>query len=80
MIIPPGKEAEHARYRGQIRNVVFQDITVGGYMPFSIINGYDEDHMIRDVVIQNLTICGHPVKTPEDLKLYQEFAKDIVIK
>lgn len=27
-----------------------------------------------------LTICGHPVKTPEDLKIYQEFAKGIVIK
>ncbi len=80
MIVPKGTEAEHAKYRGQIRNVVFKDIAVDGYKPFSIINGYDKDHMIENITIQNLTFCGHRVMTTKDLKLYQEFAKGIVIK
>ncbi len=78
--VPAGQEAEHSKYRGQIRNIVFKNISVEGYLPYSLINGFDESHQVQNVVIQNLTVCGHKVTTPEELKLHTEIAKGIVIK
>ncbi len=80
LAIPADQESEHAKYRGQIRNVVFKDISVEGYLPYSLINGFDADHSVQNVVIQNLTHCGQKVKTEEDLKLYTENATGIIIK
>jgi len=53
--------------RGNIRGVVFKDITVtGGPFPSSVIRGYDETHGVGDVTIENLVIHGKQILNPED--------------
>lgn len=79
--LPAHKKKEHAQYRGQIRNVTFKNIqVVDGIFPFSVFCGYDEDHVIENVVIENLTVHGKKINTFSDARLYTEFAKNIHLK
>ena len=80
LAVPEAKKAGHASYRGQIRNIVFENISVEGYLPYSVINGYDDDHSVENVIIQNLTVCGRKVEDVAGLKLHTEYAKEIVVK
>lgn len=78
--IPEGKKEEHAKYRGQIKNVTFRNIQVlEGTYPFSIFIGYDDQHAIDGVTIENLQIYGKRIKCREELKLHTEFARNIHI-
>jgi polygalacturonase len=75
------KKKEHARYRGKIRNVIFKDIqVVDGIFPFSVFCGYDEDHLVENIEIDNLTVHGKKVTNPVEAKLYMEHAKHIHFK
>ncbi|HYW96396.1 MAG TPA: hypothetical protein VE870_12460, partial [Bacteroidales bacterium] len=80
MTVPPGKHGYHAKYRGQIRNVVFNNISVNGYLPFSVINGFDKEHQVKNVVINGIKVCGKDVKNEDELKLHTEFADGVVVK
>jgi len=45
--------------RGHIQNIVFKDISVmGGSFPESYFMGYDSEHQVKDVTIENLRING----------------------
>ena len=56
----------HDPDRGQIRDVRFRNISVvGGEFPTSRIRGWDEDHTIEDVTIENLVIHGTPILDAE---------------
>jgi polygalacturonase len=45
----PGKEKFHASNRGQIRNIKFKNIQIlDGGLPYSVIQGFDEDHIVED--------------------------------
>ena len=61
---------ERTRYgkdprRGHIRGVRFRDIAVtGGPFTRSILRGFDEDHLVRDVAIEGLSIHGRPIASP----------------
>jgi hypothetical protein len=75
------KKKEHARYRGKIRNVIFKDIqVVDGIFPFSVFCGYDEDHLVENIEIDNLTVHGKKVTNPVEAKLYMEHTKHILFK
>jgi hypothetical protein len=53
--------------RGHIRSTRFKDIAVtGGHFPSSEILGCDKDHLIEDVMIENLRIHGQPIKSAAD--------------
>jgi hypothetical protein len=52
--------------RGHIENVVFKDITVSNHRPFPLrqeieLLGFDKDHVVKDVLIQNVVIKGKKV-------------------
>ncbi|MFZ6037486.1 MAG: glycosyl hydrolase family 28 protein [Bacteroidota bacterium] len=79
--IPKCKKEEHAKYRGQIKNITFRNIRVlEGIYPFSIFIGYDDQHAIDGVTIENLQIYGKRIQSLEDLKLHTEFVRNIQVK
>lgn len=77
----PGKEAFHASHRGQIRNIKFKDIQIldGGH-PYSVIQGFDENHVVEDVIFENITVSGKKIKNEKQLKLFTQFGKNITVK
>lgn len=79
--VPEGKRGEHAKYRGQIKNITFRNIRVlEGINPFSIFIGYDDRHAIDGVTIENLQIYGKKVNSLGELKLHTEFARNIRVE
>jgi len=77
----PGKEAFHAQFRGHVRNIHFKDIQIlDGKLPYSVINGFDEDHLVEKIVFENISIQGRNLTNKKELKLYTKYAKDITIK
>ncbi|MCD7851685.1 MAG: hypothetical protein LUH63_19385 [Parabacteroides sp.] len=71
---PVGEKEKHAKFRGHIENIRFKDIQIlGGRFPFSLFCGYDGNHQVKDVTIENLRIYGQPVTSPEELKLHTEY-------
>jgi hypothetical protein len=75
--IPRGKEKSFSSARGQIENITLDGIRVHGAFPFSVINGFDEDHMINGVLIKDLEVNGRAIKRVEDAKLHVEFTEGI---
>jgi polygalacturonase len=76
----PTEKQKHAVYRGQIKNVVFRNIDISGEFPFSLINGYDNEHNIENVTFENININGKKVSNALECKLYTEFANNIRFK
>jgi len=70
----------HSQYRGQIRDVIFKDIYVtDGLLPFSIFCGFDEQHQVENITIDNLVVHGRKITTLEEAKVRLEFAKNVQI-
>lgn len=73
----------YARYsrdpeRGQIRDVHFRDVAVvDGTFPVSVIRGWDADHLIEDVTIENLTVHGRPIRNANEAKMVVELARNV---
>jgi hypothetical protein len=79
--IPPGQEANHANFRGQIRDIRFRNIQItDGLFPYSVFYGYDARHDIRGVVIENLQVHGKKVTSIPGARLYQENTSGTVLK
>lgn len=75
------EKMEHAGYRGKIRNVTFRNIeVVDGLFPFSVFTGYDDDHDIDGVIIDNLLVHNKKITSLEELKVYNEFTRNIELK
>ncbi len=57
----------HDEQRGRIKHVIFKDISVScEEFPRSNFYGYDNAHLVEDVIIENLTIHGKPITRIED--------------
>ena len=77
----PGRAVFHSSHRGHIRNIRFHNIQVlDGKFPFSVINGFDEDHLVENVTFEDITVKGKRIASAEELKLVTRFAKDIQIR
>lgn len=76
----------HSQYskdisRGQISNIAFKNISiVDGSFPVSIIRGFDADHMIKDISIQNLNVNGKKITNATDAKMVIELSKNITFE
>ena len=65
--------------RGHIQDVVFKNITANGKDPlFAEFLGYDQDHKVDNVLIENVVINGKPF-TENDLRC-NEFVENVTIK
>lgn len=75
------KKAYHAQFRGKVQDIVFKNIQiVGGTFPYSVFYGFDEQHGVSNVRIENLRVYGKRIKTLADAKLYSENAQGIQLK
>lgn len=56
--------------RGTVRDVIFKDVSVTGKpIPTSSFNGYDAQHDVRGVTIDNLRFNGRPITNAKDAHL-----------
>jgi len=73
----------HAQYtrdkeKGYVRDIRFKNIqVVDGPFPVSIIRGYDGEHMIEDVTIEDLIVHGKKITSANEAKMVVELAKNI---
>jgi ferredoxin len=75
------EKAERAKFRGHVRNVRVSNLSiVDGAMPFSVIAGFDAQHAIENVVIQNMKFFGKPVRNAADAKLSVNDAPGLTIR
>ena len=55
--------------------------TANGKVPRSRFSGQDEEHRITNVVLQNVTILGKPMGSPEEMKIsMNEFCDSITVR
>ena len=64
--------------RGHIRNVVFKDIQAVGEEPRIVFQGFDAQHQVENVQLENVTINGKPVG-PADVK-QNDFVQNVSVK
>ena len=77
----PGREAFHASHRGYVKNVHFRNIQIlDGKFPYSVLNGFDDDHRVENVTFENITVSGKRISSEKELKLYSKYTKNIKIK
>ena len=81
LISPPDKKDYHAQFRGKVRNITFKNISiVEGIFPYSVFYGFDNEHNINNVLIQNLRIHKRKIKSLLQAKSYLENVNGFVIK
>lgn len=67
-----------AARRGHIRNITVRNLRiVDGGLPFSIFSGFDADHQVEGVTIENIRLYDQRIDTPEALKLFTEFTQGV---
>jgi hypothetical protein len=78
---PPDKKDHHATYRGQVSNILLKNIKViDGIFPFSVFYGFDAQHQVKDVVIENLVVHGKKIQSLAAAKLYQENTGNVSLR
>jgi hypothetical protein len=81
LMIPAGAKSAHAPFRGNISNVVLKNIkVVDGLFPYSIFYGYDKDHTIKNVSIENFNVHGKTITNIKNAKFYVEETGNILFK
>jgi len=71
----------HTQFRGHIKNITFRNIqVVDGLFPFSVFSGYDQNHLIENITIENMTVHGKKITSLEEARIYNENTKNIRIK
>lgn len=78
---PPEEMAECAKFRGTIRDITFRNIdVVEGALPFSVIAGFDANHAVEGVRIENLRHQGRRIRNAAEAKLSLQHAKGITVR
>ena len=78
--LPDKEMQERADNRGRIRDIHFRNIHVmglGDELPYSTIAGYDAEHPVENVTIENLTFQGRVIRTPEEGRFRIEHARGV---
>jgi hypothetical protein len=76
--VTPEQKPVYAASRGHIKGVLFKDIAVvDGGLPFSILSGFDAEHAVEDVALDNLTFHGQPLRDAEQARFFVENARGI---
>ncbi len=64
--------------RGNCENIRLEDIVISEGVPLnSIITGFDNQHIFRDVYFKNLIIHGREIKSVFEANIFSEFARNI---
>ena len=79
--VSEAQKSEYASNRGKIRNIIFRNISISdGQFPYSILSGYDTNHLVENVLIENLIIHGKKIKSVKEGRIFMEHTKNITIK
>ena len=72
---------DHSGKRGNVRNVVFRNIScLSRLRPAIVIGGYDSAHTVEGVRFENIIFNGKKAETLEQLKLQNlGFTKDVIL-
>jgi len=69
------------RNRGTIGNIRVTRLRVtGGALPYSVLAGFDRDHSVRDIVLDDIEYQGRKLRNPAELKLVQENASEVSVR
>jgi polygalacturonase len=64
--------------RGQVNNIRFKNIKiVDGLFPVSIIRGYDGNHLINDILIEDLYFRDKKITSTNEAKMVVEISKGV---
>jgi len=78
---PPEVRKEHAIHRGHVQNVTVRNLhVVEGIHPFSVVAGYDAEHAVSGVTIENLRVGGKRLRTAKEAKLSSAFAPGLRLR
>ncbi|MCX7049820.1 MAG: glycosyl hydrolase family 28 protein [Candidatus Sumerlaeota bacterium] len=76
--LTPEDALKHAPHRGAIRNVRFKNIQVlQPTLPKSFIQGFGADHLIENVVFENLLLKEHRISTQQEANFTLEHADNV---
>ncbi|HVG16829.1 MAG TPA: glycosyl hydrolase family 28 protein, partial [Chitinophagaceae bacterium] len=79
--VPADQKTYHAQFRGSVSNILLKNIrVVDGLFPFSIFYGFDTQHTINNVTIENLVVHGKKINSLAAAKLYQENTQNIQLR
>jgi len=79
--VPAAQKSYHAQFRGRISDVLLKDIKItDGLFPYSVFYGYDAQHNVSGVTIQNLTVHGKKITSLAGAKLSLENTSNVVVK
>lgn len=81
LMVPENEKKKHAPFRGKISHIILRNIQiVEGLFPYSVFYGFDQEHLVKDVVIDNLKVYGKKIRSLNNAKLYTENTENIHIK
>jgi hypothetical protein len=81
MYLRPEERAARASGRGRVNGVHVRNLqVVDGYLPFSLISGYDDNHPVENVVIEGLKYMGRPLRTLSQSKFSVDHAPGLTIR
>ncbi len=82
ILLTDEEKVKFSAQRGSIENILFKNISVidGPPNAFSVIAGYDKQHMIKNITFENVTIYGKKMTNLVDGKFAVEYAENIVFK
>ncbi len=77
-----GRESvDHSKFRGHIKDIILKNVSVvDGPLPFSVFYGADKDHLVENVTIEGLSVCGKYIREISGAKLYLENTRNIILK
>jgi hypothetical protein len=72
---------KRARFRGHVRNIKVRNLNVvEGALPYSIVAGFDEEHAVKNVVIEGLKYQGRLIRTAAEGKFVLDHAPGFEIR
>lgn len=63
-----------SKNRGYIRNIRVRNLQVSDALPFSLVSGWDKQHSVEGLAIENMTHNGKRVRTPAEARVSTSFA------
>ena len=76
-----GESPIYAKNRGYINHILFKNVrVVEGPFPFSILYGFDNTHIVSNIVFDNLTILNKRIAGPEEGHFFISHAENITFK
>ncbi len=51
-----------------------------GKLPYSVINCFDENHIVDRFSLENIIVSGTRIKNMDDFKVFNQFARNVILR